>query len=42
MEADLLVNLLEGEPVSPAFARRFFKTKTGRELLETVLLEGGK
>ena len=42
MEADLLVNLLEGEPVSPAFARRFFKTQTGRELLETVLLEGVK
>lgn len=42
MEADLLVNLLEGEPVSPAFARRFFKTQTGRKLLETVLLEGGK
>lgn len=42
MEADLLVNLLEGEPVSPAFARRFFKTKTGRELLEGMISEDGK
>ena len=37
MEADLLVNLLEGEPVSPIFAKGFFKTETGRGLLEAVL-----
>ena len=39
MEADLLVNLLEGEAVSAEFARRFFKTSTGKELLEAILNE---
>ncbi len=42
MEADLLVNLLEGEPISSDFARHFFKTKTGRELLDGMLSENGK
>ena len=42
MESDLLVNLMEGEAVSPAFARRFFKTKTGRVLLEGILSEDKK
>ena len=42
MEADLLVNLLEGEPVFPDFARRFFKTETGRQLLKGILSESGK
>ena len=36
MEADLLVNLLEGEPVSPKFARGFFKTQEGKGLLEAI------
>ena len=39
MEADLLINFLEGEPVSPDFARRFFKTKAGKELLEAIFSE---
>ncbi len=37
MEADLLVNRLEGEPVAPEFARRFFKTETGKGLLEAMI-----
>lgn len=36
MEADLLVNLLEGEPVSAKFARGFFKTQEGKVLLEAI------